>query len=171
MTPLGHISVSYITGKSINYLSLPALIIGGVLPDIDVVSYIFGSYEQIHRTFTHSLFFVLLAALLSMLLFTKDKKIAFLSILMGGVLHLLFDFIIDTNPANGVGVMLFWPFSDQYISPFNLATETGATTGKGWHDLLEQSRLILVNGWLEIPFVLGAMIYYVANKRQINKRI
>ncbi len=165
MTPLGHISVSYITGKSIGYLLLPALIIGGVLPDIDVIAYLFGAYEQIHRTFTHSLFFVLLAALISMLFFKTNKRIAFLSMLIGGVLHLLFDFIQDTNPENGVGVMLFWPFSNQHISPFNLATETGATTGEGWHDLLEQGRLILVNGWLEIPFIFGAMIYYFVNRK------
>ena len=166
LTPLGHISVSYIMGKGIKTLSIPALIIGGVLPDIDVIAYLFGAYEQIHRTFTHSLFFVLLAALTGMLFYKKEKKIIFFSLLLGGVMHLVFDFIQDTNPANGVGVMLFWPFSEQYVAPFNLALETGATTGEGWHDLLEQGKLVLMNGFLELPFVLAflSIIYY--NKKK-----
>ena len=78
MTPLGHISVSYIMGKGIKTLSIPALIIGGVLPDVDVIAYLFGAYEQIHRTFTHSLFFVLLAALTGMLFYKKEKKITYI---------------------------------------------------------------------------------------------
>jgi membrane-bound metal-dependent hydrolase YbcI (DUF457 family) len=59
MTPVGHLSVSYISGKSWGKLSLPAIIIGGVLPDADFLLIFLEWFNQIHRVITHNLFLVM----------------------------------------------------------------------------------------------------------------
>lgn len=120
MTPAGHIAISYLTGRTFKQLHLPAIIIGGWLPDLDFLLLPFSGFNQWHRTLTHNLLFLGLAACLSLVSRHTRYSRVFLSLLLGGVLHLFFDSCLDTNPSNGIGVALFWPFSAQYFSPFNL---------------------------------------------------
>ena len=111
MTPIGHLAVSYISGKSIKNISLPAIIIGGVLPDIDFLFILFDWFNQYHRVITHNLFFIILAAFTGAVLVSgNQRKIVAVSILLGGISHLLIDSCMDANPTNGTGIALLWPF-------------------------------------------------------------
>ena len=102
--------------------------IAGILPDVDVVVYwilYYGgfAYEQIHRTFTHTLLFPLFFVLLSIPFFNfKNKSLEerhlklrniFLVIAFGVLIHLILDaFIAGT-------VMPFYPISTASIG-YNL---------------------------------------------------
>lgn len=93
--------------------------IAGVLPDLDIlifwVLYFAGfSYNEIHRTFMHTLFIPLIFLLLSLLTlnikinFKKTKfnlGIIFLMIFIGSFLHLFLDAVLHGT------IMPFYPFS------------------------------------------------------------
>lgn len=95
------------------------LLLGAILPDIDhIVDWIFGL--QIHRTFTHSLLFllvimILFAGVLTLLslvrsLSKKEIKELVLALGCGMGIHLFLDMV-----TFGVGVPLLWP-SLWYVS-------------------------------------------------------
>jgi membrane-bound metal-dependent hydrolase YbcI (DUF457 family) len=91
--------------------------IGGLIPDLDIVAYyilyFFGySFEEVHRTFMHSIFIpigLLLAGLI--VYFTHGKKGKYLKVsgvffifTIGCIIHLILDMIYGR-------VMIFYPFS------------------------------------------------------------
>ncbi len=79
------------------------LLFGALLPDADFI--IDWTLEtELHRTFTHSLFFVLFVPLIVYVLFQRspDKKMYALSSGLGILSHLLLD-------LGGHGVPLLWP--------------------------------------------------------------
>ncbi len=155
MTPLGHISASIVTGHSFKKLCMPALIVGGVLPDIDFIFILAGFFNQVHRVITHNLTFIFLASLIAMFIVGKEKSATVgMSMVISGALHLFIDSVMDNNPSNGIGVSLFWPFSDVFFSPFNILTP--ATNPYGWNDPLQMLKSILPNLLYEIPFYLYA---------------
>jgi len=94
--------------------------IAGLLPDIDIIAYwllyFFGfSLDEVHRTFTHTLFFPLLFLVLA-LITTKVKagitskhhlklNIVFIMIAIGSFIHLILDSIFAGT------IMPFYPFS------------------------------------------------------------
>ena len=99
------------------------LIVGlaGLLPDIDIAAYWglhwFGfALNEVHRTFTHSLFFPLATLILSGLtLKMKNKELGkhhlkvhtiFLMITLGIFIHLILDATVAGN------IQPFYPFSD-----------------------------------------------------------
>jgi membrane-bound metal-dependent hydrolase YbcI (DUF457 family) len=110
---------------------MAAIVVGGLAPDLDLLLLPFAVFNAFHRTASHSLVFVALVAVTCMV-FTRQRREAVLAgAALGGLLHLLVDSMMDTNPTNGIGVALFWPFSNATFSPFNAAF----TTCPGWGDL------------------------------------
>lgn len=155
MTPIGHFSVAYISGKSLYRASLPAVIIGGLLPDIDFTFVLFDFFNQVHRVITHNILFILLAVVCGVLLASRGRKVPVgLGLLLGGALHLFIDSCMDNNPTNGVGIALFWPLTDDFFSPFNLLSFTAGS--HGWNDPLRMLRTLIPNMLFEVPFYLIA---------------
>lgn len=109
-----HLIVAWFSGKGYELLARKKihqqtwffLLLGGVLPDIDfLLDWTLGL--ESHRTFTHSLFFVVAAPLVVYLLFRlvgNKKSFSFLYALAAGIsTHLLMDMFFSA------GVPLFWP--------------------------------------------------------------
>jgi membrane-bound metal-dependent hydrolase YbcI (DUF457 family) len=167
MTPIGHLSVSFITGKSINKFSLPALMIGGALPDIDFVFILFEWFNQVHRVITHNIFFIILASFIGMLFASCERRqtVGF-SMFIGGALHLFIDSCMDNNPGNGVGIALLWPLSADFFSPFNLLPFTA--NSHGWSDPLKMLKTLVPNMMYEIPFYFMAA-FHMMKKRFSNR--
>ncbi len=163
MTPIGHFSVAYISGKSISRLSLPAVIIGGVLPDIDFIYILFDFFNQIHRVITHNVFFIIIASVCGILIASSGRKQSVgLGLLLGGALHLFIDSCMDNNPTNGVGIALFWPLTSDFFSPFNLLPFTADS--HGWNEPLQMLKTLVPNMIYEVPFYIIAAFHMVRQK-------
>lgn len=159
MLPPGHISIAYIAGKLIPKISLAATVVGGLLPDVDICLVFLPHFNQIHRLITHNLLFVILTAGLAAVWATlvgQQRPRVFLGILLGGLIHLLLDACFDTNPSNGIGVALLWPFSSQYFSPINLLTPPDAIVT--WHQPLAMVQQAFSYIWWEIPPCIVALV-------------
>ncbi len=167
MTPLGHLSVAYISGKSIKNISLPAIIIGGVLPDIDFLFIFFDWFNKYHRVITHNLFFITLAAIIgSFLVSGNQRKIVMLSVFLGGISHLFIDSCMDANPTNGTGIALLWPFYTEFFSPFNILSASGNKAG--WADTSKMMMPVLISMRYELPFYLMAGYFFFRKKRSAH---
>jgi hypothetical protein len=122
-------------GKRWGKLVIPAVLMLGVMPDIDLFLEGFG---VAHHTFTHSLFFWL-AIFAPLLLVYRLKVIPYF---VAVVQHFAFgDFFVGN-------VMIFWPFSQLYFgfklpmfSVFDVALETAG--------LLLAAGIIYLNGDLK----------------------
>lgn len=101
--------------KKIFWLSL----VFAILPDLDGIGYLFGlNYNSFlgHRGFSHSLSFIIIAALVfakltnpKIRLKSKNFALYFLNFFIIGALHLMLDAL--TN--GGLGIALFSPFNNQ----------------------------------------------------------
>lgn len=167
MTPIGHISVSYIAGGLSKKIYIPAVITGGLIVDIDFIFIAFPWFNEMHRVVTHNLFFILIISFFGSILLWKNirRMNIFISILIGGLLHLLVDSIMDSNPSNGIGVAAFWPISDMMFSPFNIFSKIMNETG--WKNSMNQLKIIIYGLLIEIPFYAGAFL--LLYKRKIKK--
>ena len=164
MTPLGHLSISYILGnflkKKFGKSALIAFLIGGTLPDIDFIFLPFSWFNMIHRKLTHNLFFIIIVSFVGFIMTNKQhRKIIALVFFFSGLLHLLIDSCMDSNPSNGIGIAFLWPFSDTYFSPFNILHPN--INNSGWHDPLKMLTNIAKNLIYELPF-WGVMLYNIA---------
>jgi membrane-bound metal-dependent hydrolase YbcI (DUF457 family) len=153
MTPPGHFAVSYLIGKLHPRIVLPAILIGGVLPDIDFLLVPFPWFNQVHRVITHNLLFVGIVACVSLFINTPMPKYRIaLGLMLGGMLHLFVDSCLDSNASNGIGVALFWPFHEGFFSPFNLFQPGESQVG--W----DQPFVFIMSSfsklWVEIPVYL-----------------
>lgn len=161
MTPVGHLSISYILG---NFLEnkfgkavLIAFLIGGTLPDIDFLFLPFKLFNMIHRKLTHNLFFIVIISLIGFLVTNKQHRKIMASVLfLSGFLHLLIDSCMDSNPSNGIGIAFLWPFSDKYFSPFNVLQPD--TNDSGWDEPLKMFNNVIKNFIYELPF-WGLMLF------------
>ncbi len=160
MTPAGHFSASYITGKSSSYFSLPAIVMGGVLPDIDFIFLFFDWFNQVHRLISHNLLFIILASFIAAALGATGRKGTIgLSLFMGAFMHLMIDSVMDNNPSNGLGIALMWPFSETFFSPFNLL-ELSANPS-GWNEPLKMIKTLVPSLLFEIPlYVMATFLYF-----------
>jgi len=129
--------------------------LGGILPDLDIVVFgilqFFGfTFDAIHRTFSHSLLFVLIFLLLSVV-FSHRKfsnlgkhKLSlskiFLILAFGSLVHI----ILDSTVAGQVA--LFYPFSSAYF-------------GFDWVQNLSEPYRDLFLPSLEAVLLIGWMIY------------
>ncbi len=190
MTPLGHLAVAYSLGRGIGKgvanasarsstsmssaasTALLATVIGGLAPDVDFLLIGVGSFNTLHRSLTHNLFFVLtVAAFCAFLAFRVHSKrgvwrSAFLGAVTGGLSHLFVDAILDSNASNGVGVAALWPLSGWFFSPFNLASQRCPSWEEPFTAIFCNLPLIL---W-EVPFyLLAALLWWrTAQRRRIS---
>ena len=129
----GHGMVGYTIAKVSQDKNLKVLVIAAVvsamLPDSDVLSFVFGiSYGSPfgHRGFTHSILFALLWAVILMQIFGKSHKILwFFVIFFSTVSHGILDAM--TTGGRGVGFLIpfdnsrfFFPFRFIKVSPIGI---------------------------------------------------
>jgi len=135
MTPAGRLAVSYLAARRLPALPVGAFLLGGVLPDVDFLALPCECFNGLHRKVTHNLLFVVCGAVLAWCLprrARRDQLLCGVALLLGGLVHVLVDACLDTNPSNGVGVALLWPWSGRMFSPFNLAPADLCPAG--WRD-------------------------------------
>jgi len=166
----GHLIGAWLLGKAIKYFSKKKishwgwffLLLGGILPDADfLLDFLWGS--ELHRTFTHSLFFLLVAPLIiyGILALLKNKEKNTLPLLLGsGILvHLFLDMFYFP------GVPLFWPDLHHFMYTQILLIDP-ATTGLfyGTKEQLVHSLKLAV-----IDMGLGALwIFYLWFRKKIK---
>jgi len=162
MTPLGHASIAVLIGSRMKKQYLLALLAGSLIPDIDFILLPFRFFNSAHRYFTHNVFFLIITGIIMLLILRDIDYKMLLLFLAGGLLHLFLDAILDANPSNGIGIPLFWPFSDVYYSPFNLLKNN--TTTYNWNEPVK----FLLSLWkiylIELPFNMATFLVYM--KRQ-----
>ncbi len=171
---LGHMAWAYVWavivlalvpgGKRGGKLFVPAVLMLGVLPDVDLL---FRSLGLVHHTVTHSLFFwIILFA--PFFVFFRLKSVPYFAAV---VQHFAFgDFLVGK-------VMIFWPFSSSYFglhiampSVLDVALETAG--------LLLAAGIIILNGdlrrllsvdirnvWMVLPFLalLASMLFFAVD--------
>jgi membrane-bound metal-dependent hydrolase YbcI (DUF457 family) len=168
MLPFGHLSISYLAGSIFRKASVPALLIGGILPDMDFILFFLPFFNHIHRLGTHNLLFVIFAAVLIGGLIHKPYRFQFISgLFIGGVLSLFIDACMDANPTNGIGVPFFWPFDPTCYSPFNLLSLSVSSTG--WNNKSEMLKLSFCGLLYEIPLYILTILVFI-QKRRIKMR-
>jgi len=168
MTPLGHLSVSYLSARSISGASIPAIIIGGFLPDLDFLFIYADWFNKYHHVTTHNVFYIGIAALVAYVIAEKQNKIIVaLSLLFGGLLHFLIDSCMDLNSSNGVGVTLLWPLYEGHFSPFNILTDSGVKAG--WSEPLKMVKPMMIVVLYELPlYVLSAIVFLKSKRTVLN---
>jgi len=111
----GHLISAWIPGKlyekikqtTISHYTWFFLIFGGILPDADfILEWTIG--QKAHRTFTHSISFLIIVPLLIYFFFTylkphKEAKQFAIALAVGILTHLLLDMVASN------GIPLFWP--------------------------------------------------------------
>jgi len=165
MTPLGHLPISCLASRTNRRMVLAAVVISGLLPDVDYIFVLFPWFNQMHRVVTHNLGFVALAAAAGWFFSAPGmrQRVAG-SMLLGGMLHLLVDACMDSNPSNGIGVALLWPFSMRFFCPVNLLA--GMQNQHGWAAPAEQIRVLLRGMIFEVPLYAVAVVMLVWKKRR-----
>ena len=159
MTPFGHASISYLIGRTTPKLDLRAVLAGGIIPDCDFLLFPFPWFNQIHRVITHNLLFICLVGIIGTVFCKHNQRSTILiSLLIGGIFHLIADSCIDSNPSNGIGVALFYPFSEALFSPFNLAETINSPLG--WSDPGVMFMAMIKTLWLEMPFWFAAIFLW-----------
>jgi len=143
-----------------------AAVLGGLWADVDLLAWPVDLHHMFHRTVTHSVAFAVASAVVVGLLARRRRWAWCAGFLVGGLLHLAADACFDTNPANGIGVMLWWPWSQQMIGLVDMPRlmafiESGPATGHG----LEVSRLLVTLG-AELPFVAIAGWSVLSRRRR-----
>ena len=167
MTPIGHASVSYITGTSCKKISLPLIILGGMLPDIDFLFVFFFWFNQVHRIISHNVFFIAAASVLFSVFAKKNRKLTVgMSLFLGGFLHLFIDACMDNNPTNGIGIALMWPVSDEFFSPFNLLHPSPNTAG--WNEPIRMIKTLVPGMLYEIPFYIISLFLFFKRKQKLT---
>lgn len=166
----GHLIGAWVIGKVYEYTSkkkIPHyawffLLFGAILPDADfLIDWTLGT--EIHRTFTHSLLFVVLAPVLIYLVFRAyGKRESFpyaLALGVGIFSHLFLDFF------SSQGVPLLWPsllnFAYNHVAYFDPATPSFL------HSSPEQMRSMLIFAVLDMA--LGTVwIFYLWWRKKVE---
>jgi membrane-bound metal-dependent hydrolase YbcI (DUF457 family) len=163
MSPICHISISYLAGNINRSICIWAVLLGGILPDCDFLLLPFPFFNQVHRVITHNILFLVLSAVF-IAFWVKERKIsAATGLIFGGLLHLLADACMDSNPSNGIGVAVLWPFYNGYFSPFNLMNPS--ENPEGWDNPLKMMKGLWRTLRWEMPFFGAAIILFIKNSR------
>lgn len=169
MTPIGHLSISYILGKSSRKICLTAFIIGGIVPDIEFFFVFFEFFNRIHRVVMHNLFFIVAVSIVLTPLAVKGRKRAVaVSLFLGGLLHLLVDSCMDNNPSNGIGIAVLWPLSRDFFSPFNLFGLVEIESG--WSNPAEMIKHGITMLLWEAPLYLLTAFIFLRQKKVLFPR-
>ena len=139
---LGHMAWAYVWavfvwavmsgGKRGGKLFVPAILMLGVAPDVDLF---FGSFGVVHHTFTHSFFFWLVM-FAPFLLFFRQRSIPYFAAV---VQHFAFGDLLVGN------VMILWPFSSSYFG-FNFAMPSLLDVALETAGLLLAAGIVIFNG-------------------------
>ena len=141
---------------------LAAGVIASMLPDLDVLAFRFQiAYEEQfgHRGASHSLAFALLLACCALLFARRlqaGKGAAFLFVGISAASHGL----LDTLTNGGLGVALWWPFSDaRYFAPWQVIEVSPLSlqrilSGRGIEVLYSELRWV----WLPALLVCGVLM-------------
>ena len=157
-------SISYLSARTISGASIPAVIIGGIVPDLDFLFIYFDWFNKYHHVTTHNIFYIGIAAFIAYLISDKENKmIVASSLLFGAMLHLLVDSCMDGNFSNGVGVTLLWPFYEGHFSPLNILTDSGVKAG--WGEPLKMVKPMMIVVLYEVPFYILSVIILCKNRR------
>lgn len=160
----GHLVASWGLGKIYEFFSKNKisqntwifLLIGSILPDVDFLLDIFFKVD-LHRTFTHSFLFLIVAGLLVYIIF---KKPHFAHALQLGILtHLVSDMFY------GAGVPIFWPslihfsfYSVNYFDPHSFSMAKASAS---------QLRIFLMRAIIDMG--IGTMwIFYLWLRKRIK---
>jgi membrane-bound metal-dependent hydrolase YbcI (DUF457 family) len=113
MLAIGHFGLGYLLGKASakiigTRLNLALLFTVSVLPDFDLILFRF----LVHRGPTHSLFFALLISLPFFVYYKKRTIPYFVALLSHSLIGDIY---------GGMGVQLFWPFSNGWVSIFDIS--------------------------------------------------
>lgn len=171
MTPLGHAAFSLCTQRVVRRGSAAGWVFGGVFVDVDFLLFFTPAFNSLHRVVTHNLLFVSVTAFAVALLRRRSPGAVGLacSVFAGGLGHLLVDSMLDGNPSNGIGVALFWPWSDECWSPFNLVRVS--PNPPSWNEPLAMAKAIVRSLWVEVPFYLWAAWLCWGRRGWKNSRI
>jgi hypothetical protein len=172
---LGHMAWAYVWAVAVwalisrdrrgGKLFVPAILMLGVLPDIDLF---FGRFGVVHHTFTHSLFFWLVIFAPFLLVFRRKSIPYFAAV----VQHFAFgDFLVGK-------VMILWPFSLSYFG-FNIAMPSVLDVALETAGLLLAAGIVIFNGDLRrllsvdsrnilmlLPFLalLASMLFFAVDR-------
>lgn len=150
--------------KIINSRLLVLCSAASILPDADVIAFKFGiSYASQwgQRGFMHSILFAVCIALFSICLsgFLKSRKsLIFATVLLSAVSHPLLDAFTD----GGLGVALYWPFSDNRIFfPWHPIKVSPISIRRF---LSEKGVLVLRSEfvWVWLPFMLSGFAAFLS---------
>lgn len=169
MSPVGHISVSYILTASASKITILSGIIGALLVDFDFIFLPFPWFNEIHRVVTHNIFFVFVLSLLGWFVVKGEyKKYVMTGLLIGGMSHLIIDALMDSNPSNGMGVAFFWPLINQNFLIYNFLPPTAENT-TGWQNPSEMMKFSFLAILIELPFyIVAATIFIIKKIRKSN---
>jgi inner membrane protein len=169
-TILTHAAVPLALGLGAGREKIPTqLLLAGiaasVLPDADVLAFHFGiPYASTlgHRGFSHSLFFAVLVALVGAFLLPRahfGRSLGFL--LIAAVSHP----ILDSLTTGGLGVALFWPFSEaRYFAPWRVIRVSPLSLSR----LFSNRGLALATSelrWVWLPCLLMALGFWLVRRR------
>lgn len=129
MDPFSHYVVAYAAGRKadISLNKMRAITLGGVIPDVDGFSIIFGmeAFKNFHGGPFHSILFAVIFALamtLGFYLYSKENVIIWA--FLGVAFHLLLDIpnTLGYRLAED-GLYYLWPFSDSRIALQNVVPD------------------------------------------------
>ena len=165
-----HIIFAWIIGEAYQYFSKKKispqmwllLLFGSILPDADfLLDWTFGT--EIHRTFTHSILFIVILPLVSYLTLTylknRESELLAIAFAVGISTHLFLDMFVS------YGVPLFWPnllnFSWTGVQPFD------PTTPSFLNQSASSLRALLIGTVIDMG--LGtAWIFYLLYSRKLR---
>jgi hypothetical protein len=146
-------------------LFVPAVLVLGVIPDVDLF---LGSFGVVHHTFTHSLFFWFLLFVPFFVVFRLRSVPYFAAV----VQHFAFgDFLVGN-------VMLLWPFSESLFG-FNMAMPSVFDVALETAGLLLAAGIVYFNGdlrrllsaskrnvWMLFPFLalVSSMLFFAVDR-------
>lgn len=148
-------------------ISTPLLLCGmagSVLPDLDVIAFRLGipyAAEFGHRGFSHSILFALIVALTGACLyrwFRTSFVVAFLFLFLSISSHGL----LDTLTNGGLGIALFWPWSEhRYFMPYQPIEVAPLSLSRFFSD---RGLTVMLSElyWVWLPAVSVAMMLLVS---------
>ena len=180
VTPLGHAAVAYASSAvqwrpAVALRSrtvVAALVVGGVIPDIDFALLWHPAFNEFHRIVTHNLAFVAVVATVGWRLAKWrgwNGAAVGVGLVVGGLLHFFVDSCMDGNPSNGVGVALLWPLSDRTFSPFNVIPIS--SDPPSWRQLDRMIPAVAYGVMFELPFYVAAVALYFRRRRERTRLV
>jgi len=156
MTPLGHLAIGYLLYVVLGRrYSMWAILFGAILPDVDAIMLATPYFEQFHRGPTHSIFFLVLTALL------LRRVLSAAGVFLGGMSHLIIDTLGDNWPYNGVGIAWLWPLTNERL---NFGFLINVTSHPSWSG----TQAFLLGVIADMPVALLAL--YVLSKSRGDKK-